>query len=86
MLLLLKPCGDLVRLKKLDIEIDPATQGFEDGMYDLIVASNVLDATRTLDHTMANVRRLLSPGGRLILVEMTSHTPYKNVIFGTLPG
>ena len=83
---LLKPWGDRIRLKKLDIEIDPVTQGFEEGSYDLIIAANVLHATRTIDNTMTNVRRLLSPGGMLILVEITSYTPYMNVIFGTLPG
>jgi len=83
---LLKPWGDPISFKKLDIEIDPAAQGFEIGSYDLIIAANVLHATRSIDKTLSNVHRLLSPGGKLALVEITSHVPYTNVIYGTLPG
>ncbi|KAK0101698.1 hypothetical protein ONS95_006853 [Cadophora gregata] len=53
----------------LDIERDPTTQGFAEHSYDLIIASNVLHATKVLDHTMTNVRRLLKPGGKLLVLE-----------------
>jgi len=71
---------------KLDIEVDPAEQGFETGEYDLILAANVLHATRSMDVTMANVRKLLKPGGKLVLVELTREKFTTSTIFGTLPG
>lgn len=76
----------LVRMKTLDIERDPIGQGFEEASYDLIVASNVIHATSYLDKTMANVKRLLKPGGKLALIEITNLTPFHMMIFGLLPG
>ncbi|PVH76451.1 hypothetical protein DL98DRAFT_496800 [Cadophora sp. DSE1049] len=53
----------------LDIERDPTTQGFTEHSYDLVIASNVLHATKVLDNTMTNVRKLLKPGGKLLVLE-----------------
>ncbi|KAH6721537.1 putative polyketide synthase [Leptodontidium sp. MPI-SDFR-AT-0119] len=53
----------------LDIERDPTTQGFTEHSYDLVIASNVLHATKILDNTMTNVRKLLKPGGKLLVLE-----------------
>ncbi|ENH75836.1 Lovastatin nonaketide synthase [Fusarium oxysporum f. sp. cubense race 1] len=55
--------------KTLDVEGDPLAQGFQPESYDVIVASNVLHATKRMDATMEHVRKLLRPGGSLILVE-----------------
>lgn len=77
---------DRVDFKTLDISKDPVDQGFEEGAYDLIIASNVLHATGHLDETVANTRKLLKPGGRLILIELTRLTAHINTIFGTLAG
>lgn len=55
--------------KVLDLEQDPEEQGFEEYSYDLIIAANVLHATKSLEKTMHRVRRLLKPGGRLIALE-----------------
>jgi len=75
-----------VNFKTLDISRDPLTQGYTPYTYDLIVASIVLHATPMMDVTMANVRKLLKPGGRLVLVELTDLAAAQNVIFGTLEG
>lgn len=53
----------------LDIESDPTTQGFQEGSFDMVIASNVLHATKFLDQTMANARKLLKPGGKLLVLE-----------------
>jgi acyl transferase domain-containing protein/NADPH:quinone reductase-like Zn-dependent oxidoreductase/SAM-dependent methyltransferase len=75
-----------IDFKTLDISKDPIQQGFQEGGYDLIIASNVLHATTSLDETVANCRTLLKPGGRLILIELTRLTAHINTIFGTLSG
>ena len=77
---------DRIQFRRLDIEQDPAEQGFVNESYDLVVASNVLHATKTIEQTLANVFKLLKPSGRLILIEITQPQPFLNVIFGTLPG
>lgn len=55
----------------LDIEKDITEQGFLEGDYDLIIAAGVLHATHFLDAAMKNVRKLLRPGGYLVLMEIT---------------
>ena len=75
-----------INFKTLDISRDPLTQGYTAHTFDLIVASIVLHATPLMDVTMTNVRKLLKPGGRLILIELTQLAAAQNVIFGTLEG
>ncbi|QIW94584.1 hypothetical protein AMS68_000102 [Peltaster fructicola] len=76
----------VMNFQKLDIESDPAAQGFELGSYDLIVACLVLHATQDLEVTMANVRKLMKPGAKLLLIETTRDTLDAQLIFSTLPG
>ena len=79
--------GDLIDYAKLDIEQDLAEQSFEEGTYDLIIACQVLHATKSIVDTMKNVRRLLKPGtGKLIMVETTQDAVDVQLVFGTLPG
>ncbi|KAL9045613.1 MAG: hypothetical protein Q9214_001371 [Letrouitia sp. 1 TL-2023] len=51
---------------KLDIEQDPVEQGFEEGTYDLVVAADCLTNYRDLELALRNMRKLLSPKGKLI--------------------
>ena len=70
----------------LDIEADPSTQGFDRQGYDLVVASNVLHATRDLKETLANCRSLLAPGGRLVVLELMRARHWQDLTFGLLDG
>ena len=73
--------------KVLDIGRDPEEQGFECGSYDLIIASNVIHATPSLNTTMKNVRKLLQPYGRFFLQELLPSAPqFMHLIMGVLPG
>ena len=78
--------NELITYKKLDIESDPVSQGYEPGSYDLIVAANVVHATCRIEETMKRIRNLLKPGGTLILIEVTVPTLAAQLVFGTLPG
>ncbi|KAK5657389.1 hypothetical protein OQA88_2959 [Cercophora sp. LCS_1] len=78
--------GDLIHYTALNVEQDVAEQGFEEHSYDVIIAAQVLHATKSMAVTMRNVRRLLKDGGKLLLVETTRDTPDFHLIFGTLPG
>ncbi|KAF2705690.1 hypothetical protein K504DRAFT_460398 [Pleomassaria siparia CBS 279.74] len=69
----------------LDIELDPLEQGLPAGEYDLIVASQVLHATSSLALTLRNVRKLLKPGGKLLLLEFTKTHPVSTFVLGTFP-
>lgn len=73
--------------KTLDIEIDPAKQGFNEGTYDVVVASNVIHATQSLDNALKNVRKLLKPNGKFVLLEVTNSDIFRvGFVFGLLPG
>ena len=63
--------------KALDAEKDVVAQGYVEQSYDLVIASLVLHATSKLEHTMKNVRRLLKPGGFLLMLEVTSNGPMR---------
>ncbi|MDQ3815279.1 MAG: acyltransferase domain-containing protein, partial [Armatimonadota bacterium] len=75
-----------VKYQLLDIEQDPLQQGFEAHSFDLILAANVLHATRSLAQTLANVQTLLSSQGLLSLIEMSRSPQWMDLIFGSLPG
>ncbi|QYS96931.1 Carrier domain-containing protein [Trichoderma simmonsii] len=60
---------DRMIFKTLDIGRDPAAQGFATGTYDLVVAYLVLHATPDLEVCIANARKLLRPGGFLVVGE-----------------
>ncbi|KAF4914906.1 Reducing polyketide synthase BOA6 [Colletotrichum viniferum] len=73
--------------KTLDIETDVVDQALTPATYDIIVASNVLHATRDIEASLKNMRKLLKPGGFLLLLEVTSVdkvlVPY---LMGAVPG
>jgi len=74
-----------LRAQPLDIERDPASQGLT-GQFDLIIAANVLHATRDLDETFAHVERLLAPGGLLAMMEVTRPQRWIDLTFGLTDG
>lgn len=78
--------ADIFSCRKLDIETDPVGQGFETAHYDIIVACQVLHATKHMETTISNVRSLLKPGGKLLLVETTEDQMDLQFAFGLLPG
>ncbi len=71
-----------VEYKILNIESPPEDQSFEAHGYDVIIAANVLHATRDLNMVMDNVRSLLAPNGILVLREITSPHVNFDLIFG----
>ncbi|MES4905600.1 MULTISPECIES: beta-ketoacyl synthase N-terminal-like domain-containing protein [unclassified Streptomyces] len=75
-----------VEFKQLDIERPPLDQGFEAGSVDLVIASNVLHATRNLDRTLAHAKSLMRPNGLLALFEITRLHELLTIAFGLLEG
>ncbi|KKY25511.1 putative pks-nrps protein [Phaeomoniella chlamydospora] len=72
--------------KVLDIEKDILEQGFETEGYDMIIAANVLHATRNMSNTLQHTRSLLKPGGFLVLMEVTGDLLRLPFLMGGLPG
>jgi SAM-dependent methyltransferase len=85
----LSPWADRIVFKTCDAERDPVEQGFTQGAYDVVVAYMVLHATARLDESVRNLRKLLRPGGFLLIGEGSSDGMMQvgaGFIFGTLPG
>lgn len=69
----------------LDIEKDEL-QGVAAGSYDVVVAANVLHATKDLSASLRHLRKLLVPGGLLLLLEVTHAQRWLDITFGLLDG
>ena len=78
--------NEAIEYRPLDIEKDPVAQGFDAHSYDLLIASNVLHATRYLEETLAHCRDLLAPSGQLIALENLSGLGWMDLTFGQLDG
>jgi hybrid polyketide synthase/nonribosomal peptide synthetase ACE1 len=82
-----KRFGNKFIFKALDCEKDIEAQGFIENSYDLVIASLVLHATECLEKTLKNVRRLLKPGGFLLMLEFGSDGPMRfGFCMSGLPG
>ncbi|MEM7145877.1 MAG: amino acid adenylation domain-containing protein [Verrucomicrobiota bacterium] len=75
-----------VEYTTFDIEKDPAEQGVDPHSFDLILATNVIHATRDLKKTLANVKRCLAPDGLFTFVEVTDRLVRNDAVFGLLKG
>jgi acyl transferase domain-containing protein/NADPH:quinone reductase-like Zn-dependent oxidoreductase/acyl carrier protein len=75
-----------LQCRPLDIERNPLEQGFESHSFDLIIAFDVLHATRDLRNTLGRVRQLLGSGGMLMLGEVTRPWLSTTLVFGLLKG
>ncbi|WP_051908584.1 GNAT family N-acetyltransferase [Candidatus Odyssella acanthamoebae] len=72
--------------KRLDIEASPHAQDFSPHSIDLILASNVLHATKRIDATLKNVKELLKANGLLVLNEINERSDFLTLTFGLTEG
>lgn len=72
--------------KVFDLEQDPVEQGYAPGFYDIVVGSLVVHATAELEKTLKNIRKLLRPGGFLVIGEGSHNCTTGGFIFGPLAG
>ncbi|AVR08006.1 SDR family NAD(P)-dependent oxidoreductase [Burkholderia thailandensis] len=71
---------------KFDVERDARAQGLEYGRYDVVIAANVLHATRDMQRTVASVKSLLKRDGLLLVNELSANTLFTHLTFGLLDG
>ncbi|NUR30713.1 MAG: methyltransferase [Catenulispora sp.] len=80
------PANPFLAYGILDIERPIADQGFDVGGYDVVLAANVLHATRDIRVTVRNAKAALKPGGVLVLNELTANNLLSQFSFGLLDG
>lgn len=74
-----------VTFKKLDIDKDPASQGFPDATFDVVIASKILHKLTSLEDSLRRCRQMLRPGGQLILLEPTDDFLMSQIVKLALP-
>jgi SAM-dependent methyltransferase/NAD(P)-dependent dehydrogenase (short-subunit alcohol dehydrogenase family)/acyl carrier protein len=77
------PC---ISFETLDIEVDPGRQGFASRKFDIVIAANVLHATKDLKNTIGHVKQLMVPRGLLLLLEGTAPQRWVDLTFGLTDG
>lgn len=75
-----------IRCEILDLEQNPAAQGFEGQQFDLIIAANVVHATADVGQALCHAKELLVPGGALLLLEGTARRGWIDLTFGLTDG
>ena len=83
---LLKRSRASISYRVLDIERDPAGQGFDPHSYDLVIAANVLHATRDIRAALAHCQSLLAASGQLVALEGLRPQGWLDLTFGLLAG
>ncbi|HWU90309.1 MAG TPA: SDR family NAD(P)-dependent oxidoreductase [Kofleriaceae bacterium] len=69
-----------------NVEQPLQAQGIEVGAYDIVVAANVLHATKNIRQTLRNTKAALKRGGALVLNELSGNTLAMHLTFGLLEG
>lgn len=77
--------GDMVNFEALNPEVDPAKQGFM-ATYDLVIAISASITEKPISDVVQNLRQLLRPGGKLVLLELTSSSFSDALMISTLPS
>jgi amino acid adenylation domain-containing protein len=70
----------------LDISRDPVEQGYKEHSFDLILGFDVVHATRSIEETLGNLKKLLAPNGLLGLIEAASVHRWSSMMWGLIPG
>lgn len=69
--------------KVLNLAKNPRDQGFTERSFDVVVASLIMHQSSEFEQSLRNARRLLKPGGQLIVLELQPSLPYfLSVVFG----
>ena len=75
-----------MRFELVDVEKDLGQQGLAGETFDLIIAANIIHATTDLKASLTNLRRALSPGGLMFLLEVTAPQRWIDISFGLTEG
>lgn len=75
-----------LRFQVFDLESDASAAVFGDERFDVIVAANVVHATRDIGRSLTRLRELLVPGGYLLLLEVTERQLWLDLTFGMTEG
>jgi len=77
---------DFMRFATLDLEQELPAQNHADASVDVVLAFNVVHATRDIATSLQRLARVLKPGGALLLIESLRSMPWVDLIWGLTEG
>ncbi|WP_251069195.1 SDR family NAD(P)-dependent oxidoreductase [Xanthomonas citri] len=75
-----------LRSQVFDLEKAPAAQGVDEHGYDVVIATNVVHATRDIRQALGHVKAVLKGQGILLLNELSGNSVLGHLTFGLLEG
>lgn len=75
-----------VRYALFDLDRELEEQNIPTGRFDVVVAANVVHASRNLQASLRRIHRTLAPGGALLLIETTVHQVCFDMSIGLIEG
>ncbi len=72
--------------KMWNVEMPPENQEVEPESFDIVVAANVLHATKNIRNTLRNIKAVMKTNGILLLYEGTQKSVFTTMTFGLLDG
>ncbi|QDS33254.1 beta-ketoacyl synthase N-terminal-like domain-containing protein [Brevibacillus brevis] len=80
------PSNPYLTYQIFNVEESVTGQGIDLGGYDIVIAANVLHATKNIRQTLRNAKAVLKENGLLLLNEMSKNTIFLHLTFGLLEG
>ncbi len=79
-----KACRDTewLAFAEFDFNSDPLIQGFLEGYFDLVLASDCLHLARDLEFTLSSLQAIMHPGGFLLFSELAAEPDWARLMFG----
>lgn len=75
-----------LQFKVLDLEKEIQGQGFDPDAYDIVIAANVIHATRNIEDTLYRIKQLQKANGILVINEITELLDFATLTFGLSDG
>ncbi|MBN4053213.1 SDR family NAD(P)-dependent oxidoreductase, partial [bacterium AH-315-L15] len=80
------PQNHYLTYKIFDVGMPIVEQGIRAGRYDLVIAANVLHATKNIRQTLRNAKVVLKNSGLILLNELSGKALFTHLTFGLLEG
>jgi acyl transferase domain-containing protein/NADP-dependent 3-hydroxy acid dehydrogenase YdfG len=80
------PGNPYLSYQRFDVGLPIAAQQIAAGAFDVVIASNVLHATRNIRTTLRNAKAALRRNGVLLLNELSDNVLFSHLTFGLLEG
>lgn len=80
------PDNPAMTFKAFDVERSISGQDVSPGAYDIVIATNVLHATKNIRHSLRHVKATLKRNGLLFLNELSANALFTHLTFGLLKG